>query len=440
MKQNLPTAIEIATLIRHKQRTAESVARDCLDRIEAQDPYTRAFLDVDTDAALAEARLRDRQNSQGPLHGVPVAIKEVVDVAGLRCSWGTDVYRDRIPQSDAVVVRKLREAGAVIIGTTISTEYAIGAAGPTRNPAGACRSPGGSSSGSAAAVAAGLVPIAIASQTIGSIIRPATYCGIFGLKPTKDAVSTTGTMMMSEHLDHIGPMATNLADLALTCRMIYQPGTAFGPDTPDQRDASRKRLAGLKILRVEGPARNRVQPETRAAMDRATAGFAKLGHEVQELDLPPEFDACQEIIETILYKDLWTHYGEDYDLYRELLSQRMQDILLEGSQISNAAHRSALKAAAALRQTAQTLFRGTVVMSPATDSVAPLIAEGTGSNAQQALCTLLGFPALAVPCGKVAGLPVGVQLCGVAGTDSLLLQTADSLVSALTMGGLLDAS
>jgi len=369
-----------------------------------------------------------------------VAIKEVVDVAGLRCSWGTDVYRERIPQSDAVVVSKLRKAGAVIIGTTVSTEYAIGAAGPTRNPAGACRSPGGSSSGSAAAIAAGLVPIAIGSQTIGSIIRPATYCGIFGLKPTKDAVSTTGTMMMSEHLDHIGPMATNLADLALTCRMIYQPGTAFLPDTPDQRDASRNRLAGLKVLRVEGPARNRVQPETRAAMDRATAGFAKLGHEVQKLDLPPEFDACQEIIETILYKDLWTHYAEDYHRYRELLSQRLQDILLEGSQISNAAHRSALKAAAALRQTAQTLFRGTVVMSPAADSVAPLIAEGTGSNAQQALCTLLGFPALAVPCGKVEGLPVGVQLYGVAGTDSLLLEIADSLASALTMGGLLDAS
>lgn len=423
---NLPTATEIVQSIQRKERSVESVVIACLEQIEAQEPEIRAFVEVDEHAALAEARQRDRQASRGPLHGVPVAVKEVVDTAGLHCGWGSEVYKDRVPQSDAGVVRKLREAGAVIIGTTVSTEYAIGAAGPTRNPVDRTRTPGGSSSGSAAAVGAGLVPIAIGSQTIGSIIRPATYCGVFGIKPTKDVVSTEGTMIMSEHLDHIGPMAANPADLALACQAIYEPGPAL-----DALGQVKDIPANLKLLLVEGPARHRMQPETTEALARAAAGFSDLGYKVQTLSLPSDFDACQSIIETILYKDLWTHYQEDYHHHVKLMSPRMQGILEEGAKINADAYQHALCQAAGMRDTARSLMKDAVVLSPAADGVPPLSSDGTGANAQQALWTLLGFPALALPCGCVDGLPVGVQLSGLPGTDALLLKLADGFSGAV---------
>ena len=163
--------------------TAEALTAACLKRIDAREPSVRAFVDMQRDRALAEVRDLDWRvaGERGPLHGVPVAVKEVFDVAGMICGWGTPIRENQVPRRDAVVVARLRAAGAVVVGTTVSTEYAVWTAGPNTNPHDPARTPGGSSSGSAAAVAAGMVPLAIGSQTIGSVVRPAVYCGALGV-------------------------------------------------------------------------------------------------------------------------------------------------------------------------------------------------------------------------------------------------------------------
>lgn len=424
----------MARSIRRGERTAESAVAECLAKIAEREPYIRAFAHVDADRAVAEARRLDREGPTGPLHGVPVAVKEVIDVAGMRCSWGTAIYRDRVPDRDARVVQKLRSAGAVIVGTTISTEYAIGAAGPTRNPHDLSRTPGGSSSGSAAAVAEGMVPIAIGSQTIGSIVRPATYCGVFGFKPTGGAVSTSGMMPMSEHLDHVGPMACSVADIALACEALFRTGSD-GPDgVPVPAPKLEALPSRLKVLLIEDPGRRRIQSGTREALRRASVAFEALGVEVQTQALTPAFERCQSIIETILYHDLAKLYGADQQRFSDLMSARMRDILSEGRAISAPAYGAALNDATALRQGLFELLDDAVVLAPAVDGVAPPLSEGTGSNALQAIWTLLGFPALAVPCGQLEGMPVGVQIAARPSRDSVLLTVGSRLAGALSDG------
>ncbi|MEJ2345542.1 MAG: amidase [Gammaproteobacteria bacterium] len=192
-------------LARDGRVNATRATEAALARIGARDAGLHAFVDVDEAGACDAARRCDQGEFQdAPLRGMPVAIKEVVDVRGLHCGWGTAIHADRIPGDDAPAVQALRAAGAVVVGTTASTEYAIAAAPATLNPHDPTRTPGGSSSGSAAAVAAGMVALALGSQTIGSIVRPATYCGVFGLKPTFGAISTRMAMPLSPWLDHIG--------------------------------------------------------------------------------------------------------------------------------------------------------------------------------------------------------------------------------------------
>jgi Asp-tRNA(Asn)/Glu-tRNA(Gln) amidotransferase A subunit family amidase len=209
------SAAEAARQIREGSCSAEELTAACLDRIHLMEPVVRAFVDLNSERALDESRDRDRQGAEnrGILHGVPVAIKEIYDVAGFESTWGTPIHAGHRPTTDSDVARRLREAGAVVVGTTVSTEYAAAAAGPTTNPSDPSRTPGGSSSGSTAAVAASMVPIAMGSQTVGSIIRPTVYCGVFGLKPSRGAISSRGAMPLAQYLDHPGPITRHLDDM-----------------------------------------------------------------------------------------------------------------------------------------------------------------------------------------------------------------------------------
>ena len=222
-------AAAAAATVRAGTCTSEALVAACLERVAACEPEIKAFVELRPDRALAEARARDREaaEARGSLHGVPVAVKEVFDVAGMLCTWGTPIHRGRMPSVDAAAVARIRAAGAVIVGTTVSTEYAVWAAGPTVNPYDPGRTPGGSSSGSAAAVATGMVPFALGSQTIGSVVRPAVYCGVLGMKPSKGAISNAGAMPLSPFLDHVGFLARNTEDLALACQVL------FGSDSED---------------------------------------------------------------------------------------------------------------------------------------------------------------------------------------------------------------
>ena len=399
--------------------TSEQLIRQCIERIQALEPQIHAFVDFQPEAALQQARAADASGKpRRALHGIPIAIKEVFDVAGMRCGWGSVIHKDRVPKSDAAIVRAFRMLGAIIVGTTVSTEYAIAAAGPTVNPHDYGRSPGGSSSGSAAAVAAGMVPLALGSQSIGSVVRPASYCGVWGLKPTKGALDTEGGMALSEHLDHAGLFTRSVDDLIYTWQAFGNPHPAESSGTWPSR-----------VLLTRGPLQHRVQPESHRALERAQAALGKAGLKAKELQLPEVFEQVEECIFTILCRDMARHHGEDRRRHGAQMSEQLRALIDRGAAIDDTHYQAALDQAQAYRQE---LLRhldapGTVLLAPATDGAAPPKDEGTGSPLLQALWTLTGLPVLAVPCRRTADLPVGVQLIAAPGREALLFDAGAML-------------
>lgn len=421
------SAAEAAAAIKRGALRSEEIVSACLERITALEPRVRAFVDLRPEDALAQARLSDRRpaNQRGALHGVPVAVKEVFDVKGMRCSWGTPIHKGRVPGNDATVVERLRSAGAIILGTTVSTEYAIASPGPTTNPHDVLRSPGGSSSGSAAAVAAGMAPLALGSQTIGSIVRPATYCGIYGLKPTHGAIGTQGAMPLSFFLDHIGFLARTPDDIALACRVLfdrshadirYMSAHSSDPDEP---------AIPRRVLLVDGPLRQRIEPPSRTALERAQRALELAGARVLPTELPADFDDAEACLDTILCRDIAANHGGDRDRAGDQMSPRVRHLVDRGRGISGEQYARAVSRARQYRESLLGLLdENSIILSAATDGTAPLLVAGTGSPSLQGLYTLTGLPALAVPCGAVSGLPVGIQLIAAPGREELLLAAA----------------
>ena len=408
--------------------TAAALTAACLERIDACEPTVRAFVDIQRERALAEARALDRRvaGERGPLHGVPVAVKEVFDVAGMICGWGTPIRENQVPRKDAVVVARLRAAGAVIVGTTVSTEYAVWTAGPTTNPHDPARTPGGSSSGSAAAVAAGMVPLAIGSQTIGSVVRPAVYCGVLGMKPTKGAISTVGGMALSAFLDHVGFLARNVDDLALACRVLFAPDPKDSYSEDISPPVLGKGRRPLQVLVVEGPLRERIETATRVALDRARVAFETAGARVREVELSGRFAGARDCLFTIQRYGIARNHGADRDRAGGRMSAFVRNVIDVGRKISEAEYNAALEEARGYRQDLLNLIAGdAIIMAPAVDGVAPLISEaGTGWPDLQGLWTLTWLPVVAAPCGHFEGLPVGVQLVAAPKREDLALEGA----------------
>ena len=260
--------------------SAERRVYECIHRIEEREPEVHAFVHFDPEGALAQARTLDAlaPARRGPLHGIPVAIKEVFDVKGLKCAWGTPIHANRVPGNDAWVVAALREAGAIIMGTAVSTEYALATAGPTRNPWDKSRTPGASSSGPAAAVGAGMVPVALGTQTIGSIIRPAAYCGIYGFKPSWGSIDDTGAMALSEPLDHVGILASDFSDLRRTFSILRRkPGTGSATGCHENKPG--------KIFVLKDAGEEVFSSNALAAINRAADVFRSQGSDVSQRQL-----------------------------------------------------------------------------------------------------------------------------------------------------------
>jgi len=433
------TAIEAAERIAGGELSAEDYIGACLHRIAATDDDLHAFVHLDPDLALAQARALDARQRGGeplgPLHGVPVAIKDIFDTADYPTECGSPLLKGRQPLSDCTVVARLRAAGAVIIGKTVTTEFAYFHPGATRNPHDLERTPGGSSSGSAAAVAAGLVPLAIGSQTNGSVIRPAAFCGVVGVKPTHGTISRHGALILSKALDHVGVFARTLADAALILE------TLVGYDANDGDTRSLATPAFLETLLdepplpprlafVRTPVWDRADAETRVAFE---ALVAQLGDCVASVDLPDSYAAAWNDQRVIMATDMAHNFGALVARGGDASSKQLCDLLAEGAQTSAlrylAARDNADRYAAGIGE----IFEDyDTILTPSAPGVAPR-GTATGNPMFNTLWTLTGLPAVSLPLlSGEGGMPLGAQLVGAAGDDARLLRTAHWLVNRLS--------
>lgn len=386
-----------------------------LGRIAKRESEVRAFVDhrpaqVRADAAAAPAG--------AALSGTCVAVKEVFDVAGYRCAWGTPIHAGRVPATDAEAVRRLKAAGGIVAGITVSTEYALARPGPTTNPHDASRTPGASSSGSAAAVGAGMVTMALGSQTIGSIIRPAAYCGAVGVKPTWGVIDVGGVMPLSEPLDHVGVIADRVA-AARSLLSAIADGDALGIPS----------VEGVRILDLAPWFAEPVSTAMTAAVATAAARLHEAGLAVADATLADGIaDDEEAVLMTLLCRDLVRHHGADFARAEAEMSPRLVGWMRQGETIDAADyHRALVRRNEIARRLDDLLGDDAVFLCPAALGAAPRREEGTGSRTPQRLWTLGGQPAVSVPVGDDGGLPLGVQIVAARGRDALALAVAEAL-------------
>lgn len=385
--------------------------RACLTAIHARNKTLQAFLHVADASALARAQHLDAlaPAARGPLHGTLLAVKETFDVAGMPCPWGAALHQGRVPNDTAALVAQLEAAGAVVVGITRSTEYAIAAAPPTVHPDDPSRSPGASSSGSGAAVGAGLVPLALGSQTIGSVIRPAAYCAAVGFKPSLGRYPLGGMMPLSLALDHPGLLADRVA------RVMAVDALFAAASVPWQ---------GLCWIPAWFP--EPVDADVEACLARAWARLTGLDIPCRASSVPTMVAEVEEnVTQQLLTHDIAALHGDGLRAGAAKVSEPLMALVRTGEGISEAAYQAALTQQAGIAERLQALLRpGEIGVTCATVGVAPPLAEGSGSRAPQRIWTLAGMPTLTLPVGRVGGLPVGLQLVGRRGEDRAVLAAA----------------
>ncbi|HEY2756074.1 MAG TPA: amidase [Pseudolabrys sp.] len=408
-----------AAMIASGRITSESLVRACLDRIAVREDAVRAWAALNADYALAQALECDRGPARGPLHGVPVGIKDVLDTADLPTQMGSPIYAGHQSGLDASCVAMLRAAGAVILGKTVTCELAGVAPGATRNPQDLERTPGGSSSGSGAAVADRMVPLALGTQTGGSVLRPASFCGVFGFKPTYNIVNRAGLKFAAENLDTIGLLARELDDIAL----------CFGVLT-NQVLPLRAELRAPRIGVCHTYLWDKAQLETRAALAHATRLASAAGATVEHFDLPPHFARLTETRETINNVERARSLAWDYACHRAQLSPQMTHTIELGHAISGKEYDAALHFADQCRRALdQTFDRFDILLAPCVNGEAPSGLAYAGDPSFQGLWTLLQVPTMSVPAIRGPhGMPVGVQVIAKRYSDRALLDVARWLV------------
>ena len=397
------SATEIVQGITAQRFTAKAIVRACLDRIAAREPVVHAFANVDPDLALAQARALDRGPIRGPLHGVPIGVKDVIDTADLPTEMGSPIYRGHRPACDAACVALVRAAGAVILGKTVTAEFAGMTPGPTANPHNSAHTPGGSSSGSGAAVADFMVPAAFGTQTGGSVLRPAAYCGVIGYKPTYNAFNRAGLKFAAESLDTIGLIARSLDDIELlTAVLLGAPPAA--PAT----------VASVPII---GLCRtllwDTAQPETVHAVEDAARRLAAAGAKVRDVALPDEFAGLRSAArETINNYERSKGMAAEWASHRDLISAKLRRCIELGLDMPYRDYVGALKLGEQCRAKLEGVFDGLdILLAPCVKGEAPLGLDATGDPSFQAIWTILHVPALTLPTHRGPnGLPVGIQL------------------------------
>jgi Asp-tRNA(Asn)/Glu-tRNA(Gln) amidotransferase A subunit family amidase len=435
------TATDAARLIREGVISAEQLVAGCLARVRETDTEVQAWAFLDPDHALAQARAADAWRLEGrpigPLHGVPVGIKDIIDTADMPTENGSVLYAGRTPSRDATVVAMLRAAGAVIMGKTVTTEFATRAPGKTRNPHNSAHTPGGSSSGSAAAVAAGMVPLALGSQTGGSTIRPAAFCGVCGFKPTHGLIPRHGMFMLSRTLDHVGLFARTVEDLALLISQVAghderDPDTRPRARAPFVQVAAEEPPLPPMFAFVKTPHWERTDAETKAAFAELVE---HLGDRVEEVELFPSAAAAWDWHQTVMDAEIAVNLELEWERGRDRLSPSLRGRIERGRQVRALDYQRAVARIRPVHESFLELFeqRYDAILTPAALGTAPKGLESTGDPVFCALWTLCGMPAVSLPLLQGSnGLPLGVQLVGPREGDARLLRTARWLVRRVT--------
>jgi Asp-tRNA(Asn)/Glu-tRNA(Gln) amidotransferase A subunit family amidase len=430
------SATESAREIRAGQLSAEDYARALLARIDEREPEVQAWAWLDREHALAQARAVDERRRRGvgagPLAGVPVGVKDIVDVRGLPTEDGTVLHAGRIAQADAALVARLRAAGGWPMGKTVTTELATYAPGKTRNPHRASHTPGGSSSGSAAAVAAGMVPLAIGTQTNGSVVRPASFCGVVGFKPSFGAIARTGVLTQSPPLDQVGVFARSVEDVALLAEALWgfderDPATRPEPAPPLAAVASSEPPQPPRLGWTPTPWWDRVAPDAREAFGGL---LERLGEHRCDVALPAGAGQAIAWHRTVMEADIAASFEAEYERGRAQLSDSLAGQIERGRRVTAVEYRKAVAQVGPLNAAFAPLFeRVDALVAPATLGTAPPAASGTGDPLMCTLWTFCGMPAISLPLLQGAdGLPIGVQLVAARGDDARLLRTARWLV------------
>jgi Asp-tRNA(Asn)/Glu-tRNA(Gln) amidotransferase A subunit family amidase len=420
------TGTEAIAAVSAGAASVSDVARRCLARVAELDPSIGAFRVIDEHAVRSRAKQLDDRVA-GPLHGLVVGIKDVIDTADLPTGYGSALFTDHQPAADADVVATLRRAGAIVLGKTESTEFAMFQPTRTRNPVDPARTPGGSSSGSAAAVAAGMVPVALGTQTAGSVVRPAAYCGVYGFKPSWGWTSTAGIWRLSEHLDTVGLFARCVADLRLTYQVLSSAAT---PAPPAAADPARKPAVAVLSAEDWGGA----DGDVRAALSAVAGRLSDRGWPVREMAMPPAWRHLpgeQEVVMAAeVAKNLHAALGDRVSQ----ISESAQAIVARGDRCLATEYLAALEARAEALAALVPLAAVTdLVLAPSALGAAPVGLDYTGDPVMCRPWTLLGLPAANMPAWRrPGGLPVGVQLIGTRRDDLSYLENLALAEAALT--------
>jgi len=426
------TATEAVQAIASGRLSSVDLVKSCLEQIADTDASIKAWAHLDPESALAQAaecdRIRKAGLGTGPLHGLPVGLKDVIDTRDMPTQRGTDIFKDRQPDKDARLVERLRESGAVIMGKTVTTELAFVHANDTRNPHNPEHSPGGSSSGSAAAVAACHVPLAVGTQTNGSVIRPASFCGTFGFKPTRGVISRAGVLKTSDSLDQVGCFGRSLEDVALLTDALagydQADSCSFARPRPQMRaGAQAEAPVAPDLVWFNLPFYDRLSPDAHEGME---AVLDVLGPRITRMAAADTLANLVAVQARIHEYEICQHQAAVFDANFEDLSRELQLIVARGRKISEAEYTDALEVKASAQTFFDELFvEFDAIIAPCATGEAPKFGSGTGDPIFCTLWTLAGLPCVSLP--LLVGdnnLPIGVQLIGPIEKDDRLLRTA----------------
>ena len=418
------SACEAAYQLAQRSLRAEDLVRDCLERIDARDPQIQAWTYVAREDALARAKALDQGAHQGLLHGLPIGVKDLIATADMPTSYGSPIYAGHQPANDATCVALARAAGAVVLGKTVTTEFATFEPNQTRNPHNLAHTPGGSSSGSAAAVADSMVPLALGTQTAGSLMRPAAYCGVVAFKPSFGGINRAGVKPLSDTLDTVGTLARNVPDAALLAAALS--GRISWLVRPLAEHVSRPLRVGMCHTYEWGQA----LPETQAAMQNAADVIgANAGMVLCDVQLPVDYQHLAQAQTYIQLAEQAQCFAYERLNHWAQLSPRLQGIVKAGLAVTIEQYDQAQALVAQCRAQLEQVFQNVdVLLAPSAPGAAPLGLDNTGDPLFCRIWTVLHTPTVNIPAGFASiGMPVGLQVVGPVGEDAFILLAAHAI-------------